>query len=117
MRRFMAAASALRTAPIFAQCAVAAPSFPDKLGAMDLIEAYQGAAQAVKQLDEAVSSRESSAATKGTVLTPTAELRGLHLLCCAPAKCSLLVCDRAVMYCDPSCGTYVAKVPDEISEL
>ena len=54
MRSFMAAADTLQTAQIFAQCAVEAPRFPDKLAAMDLFGAYQNAAQAVEELDKAV---------------------------------------------------------------
>ena len=65
MRRFMAAAEALRTAPIFAQCGMAAPAFPDRLGAMDLFEAFQGAAQAVQQLDEAIGAHADSAEMQG----------------------------------------------------
>ena len=53
------------TAPVFARCGVAAPAFPDRLGAMDLFEAFQGAAQAVQQLDEATRAHAHSAEMQG----------------------------------------------------
>ena len=80
VRRFMAAAEAMRAAPIFARCGVAAPVFPDRLGAMDLFEALQGAAQAVQQLDEAAPAHAHSAEMQG-VLLPV-------LQPCAPQQCS-----------------------------
>ena len=70
VRRFMAAAEALRTAPIFARCGAAAPAFPDRLGAMDLFEAFQGAAQAVQQLNEAVPAHAHSAEMRGVLSWP-----------------------------------------------
>jgi len=68
VRRFMVAASTLQTAQIFAQCAVDPPRFPDKLGAMDLFEAYQGAVQAVQQLDKAVSKHSLQTDMQGVAL-------------------------------------------------
>ncbi len=65
MRSFMAAADTLQTAQIFVRCAVEAPRFPDKLAAMDLFEAYQGAAQAVEELDKAVREHSSHADMQG----------------------------------------------------
>ena len=67
VRRFMAAAEALRTASIFARCSVAAPAFPGRLGAMDLFEAFQGAAQAVQQLDEAAPAHARSSEMQGAL--------------------------------------------------
>ena len=67
MRQFMAAAERLRTAPIFAQCGRAAPAFPARLGAMDLFEAFQGAAPAVQQLEEAIRAHAHSAEMQGAL--------------------------------------------------
>jgi hypothetical protein len=61
----MAAASALRDAQVFEQCGVDPPRFADRLGAMDLYEAWQGAAQAVQQLDAAGSSLPEQAGLQG----------------------------------------------------
>ena len=61
----MAAANALQMAHIFARCAVDPPRFPDELAAMDLFEAYQGAAQAVRELDKAVNEHPLQADTRG----------------------------------------------------
>ena len=61
----MAAADTLQTAQIFAQCAVEAPRFPDKLAAMDLFEAYQGAVQTVEALDKAFREHPSQADLQG----------------------------------------------------
>lgn len=63
----MAAASTLRGAQVFGQCGVDPPRFSDRLGAMDLFEAWQGAAQAVQQLDAAVSSLPEQAGLQGTM--------------------------------------------------
>jgi hypothetical protein len=63
----MAAASALRGAQVFGQCGVDPPRFPDRLGSMDLFEAWQGAAQAVQQLDAAVGSLPEQAGLQGTM--------------------------------------------------
>lgn len=65
MRSFMAAANILQTAQIFAQCAAEAPQFPDKLAAIDLFEAYQGAEQAVQELDKAVGKHPMQADMQG----------------------------------------------------
>ena len=67
MKRFMAAACALRGAQVFRQSGMDPPKFPDRLGAMDLFEAWQGAAQTVQQLDAAVGSLPEQAGLQGTM--------------------------------------------------
>ena len=69
VRRFMAATGRLRAAPIFALCGVAGPAFPARLGAMNLFEAFQGAAQAVQQLDAAVRAHARSAELQGVLVS------------------------------------------------
>ena len=72
MRTFMAAAKTLQTAHVFAQCAVEAPQFPDKLSPVELFEAYQGAAVAVQELDKAVGEQPLQADTQSEFFSSAA---------------------------------------------
>ena len=72
VRTFMAAAKTLQAAYVFTECAVEAPQFPDKLAAVELFEAYQGAALAVQELDKAVGE-----------LPPQADLQSEFFSCAA----------------------------------